>query len=293
MENDPMSMNGDLVGKEYPPAIYNVSAEATMRYARAINEDNSAFLDENRAGGIIAPPLFGVVVAGDAVAKAVGDPDLNINFKMALHGEEDIQFLAPLRPGDEISTTARINGIETKETGETLDVGLTLRNGAGEIVQRQRFVLFVRESTSGGGTKKKGSSEPAGASRGEIPIAVVEQCMDLDQTFRYSEASGDLVRIHLDEKVARKAGLPGIIAHGLCTMGFASKAAIDSLCSGDPGRLARLSVRFARPVIPGEGLTTRFLVNSTGASDGETYSFNMVNPKNAPVLTGGICEVRS
>ena len=76
-----MSMNGDLVGKEYPPAIYNVSAEATMRYTRAINEDNSAFLDENRAGGIIAPPLFGVVVAGDAVAKAVGDPDLNINFK--------------------------------------------------------------------------------------------------------------------------------------------------------------------------------------------------------------------
>jgi len=285
-----MAMNRDLVGKEYPPATYRVTAEASMRYARAINDDNPAFLEEGRPGGIVAPPLFGVVVVGPAVAKAVGDPDLRIDFPLALHGEEDIEFMAPIRPGDEISTTARVEAIEAKETGETLVVGLALRDGTGKLVQRQRFVLFVRGDAKGRARQKKPPA-PSGAVRPE-PVAVVEQRMDPDQTFRYAEASGDRVRIHLDDAVARKAGLPGIIAHGLCTMGFASKAAIDALCGRDPARLARLAVRFALPVIPGQALTTRFFEAAGRDDRRRAYVFETLNPEGSPVLTAGICEVR-
>ena len=59
------------------------------------------------------------------------------------------------------------------------------------------------------------------------PDAEVAQTFDADQTFRYAEASGDPMQIHLDEEFAKAVGLPGIIIHGLCTMAFTSVAAIE------------------------------------------------------------------
>ncbi len=83
-------------------------------------------------------------------------------------------------------------------------------------------------------------------------MAEVTYRFDDDQTFRYAEASGDPVRIHLDDAAARAVGLPGIIIHGLCTMAFCGRAVIESVGGGDPTRLARLAVKFSRPVLPGQ-----------------------------------------
>ena len=44
----------------------------------------------------------------------------------------------------------------------------------------------------------------------------VSQDIDPDQTFRYAEASGNRNPIHVDENVAKMAGPPGIVVHGLC-----------------------------------------------------------------------------
>ncbi|MFC7505557.1 MaoC/PaaZ C-terminal domain-containing protein, partial [Nocardioides sp. GCM10030258] len=90
------------------------------------------------------------------------------------------------------------------------------------------------------------------------PDVVVTQHVDDDQTFRYSPASGDPMPIHLDEEIAQMSGLPGIINHGLCTMAFTSWAALTELADGDVRRLRRLAVRFARPVLPGQDITTSF-----------------------------------
>ncbi|MGH8794618.1 MAG: MaoC/PaaZ C-terminal domain-containing protein [Stackebrandtia sp.] len=72
----------------------------------------------------------------------------------------------------------------------------------------------------------------------------------------YADASGDQNPIHQDDAAARAVGLPGVIAHGMYTMGLASRAITDWL--GDADRLAEFSVRFAKPVVvpPGEAGAT-------------------------------------
>jgi hypothetical protein len=55
-----MPLNTACVGREYPPVTINVTLDALQKYARAYNDDNPAFFDANRSGGIIAPPMFGV-----------------------------------------------------------------------------------------------------------------------------------------------------------------------------------------------------------------------------------------
>jgi acyl dehydratase len=46
-----------------------------------------------------------------------------------------------------------------------------------------------------------------------------------EQLKAYAEASGDYNRIHLDDEVAQKFGLPGIIAHGMLIAAWMSEKA--------------------------------------------------------------------
>ena len=41
-----MPMNTSLIGRSYPETRYRVTAEATQKYARAINEDNPLFYED-------------------------------------------------------------------------------------------------------------------------------------------------------------------------------------------------------------------------------------------------------
>lgn len=68
-----------------------------------------------------------------------------------------------------------------------------------------------------------------------------------DSLVRYAGASGDFNPIHYRDDVARSVGLPGVLAHGMLTMGFAVQPVVDWV--GDPGRVVDYQVRFTRPVV--------------------------------------------
>jgi acyl dehydratase len=68
-----------------------------------------------------------------------------------------------------------------------------------------------------------------------------------DSLVRYAGASGDYNAIHYRDDVAAAVGLPGVLAHGMLTMGFAVQPVSDWL--GDPGRILDYQVRFTRPVV--------------------------------------------
>jgi acyl dehydratase len=116
----------------------------------------------------------------------------------------------------------------------------------------------------------------------------VSQTFDSDQTFRYAEASGDPMPIHLDDDLAKAMGLPGIIIHGLCTMAFTSVAAIQHACPNDPSRLSRLAVRFAKTLQPGQTITT----NIWDAGDGR-YAYETASEESQVAIKAGLAEVRS
>jgi acyl dehydratase len=64
---------------------------------------------------------------------------------------------------------------------------------------------------------------------------------------RYAGASGDFNPIHWNERVATQVGLPGVIAHGMLTMGLAARAV--TAWTGDPAAVVEYTVRFGRPVV--------------------------------------------
>ncbi|MGH3696405.1 MAG: MaoC/PaaZ C-terminal domain-containing protein [Pseudonocardiaceae bacterium] len=64
---------------------------------------------------------------------------------------------------------------------------------------------------------------------------------------RYAGASGDFNPIHWSDRVARDAGLPDVIAHGMLTMALANR--LVTTWAGDPGAVVECAVRFTRPVV--------------------------------------------
>ena len=285
-----MAMNRELIGRTYSASTYEVKEDAMIRYALATNETNPRFLDPSVDGGLIAPPVFPVVYHAKVLGKPISDPELNIEFRRALHGEQDMTFHREIRAGDILSTTPSIEDIRDKGTGETISIRLRTENQTGDLVEETLFMLFVRGDPAKNAKKKsspkKAPKEIAGS---EEPVATITQELDADQTYRYSEASGDMVKIHLDPEVAKKAGFPGIIGHGLCTLAFISRAVVDGVAGGVPERLRRLAVRFALPVIPGEVLTTRISSASSGI-EGQ-YVFETVDPRGGVVVSDGFAEV--
>jgi acyl dehydratase len=66
----------------------------------------------------------------------------------------------------------------------------------------------------------------------------------------YADAGGDQNPLHQDDASARAAGFPGIIAHGMFTMGHL--ATCVSRWAGGPERIRRLTAQFRAPVYMGE-----------------------------------------
>ncbi len=67
----------------------------------------------------------------------------------------------------------------------------------------------------------------------------------------YAEASGDPNPIHQDEDVARSVGLPGVIAHGMLTLGLAGRA-VATWTGG--AEVVELGCKFTNPVVvPADG----------------------------------------
>lgn len=77
-------------------------------------------------------------------------------------------------------------------------------------------------------------------------VAEEEYALSRDSLVRYAGASGDFNPIHYRDDVAQSVGLPGVLAHGMLTMGLAVQPVVEWI--GDPGRVVDYQVRFTRPV---------------------------------------------
>ncbi|MBZ0272930.1 MaoC family dehydratase N-terminal domain-containing protein [bacterium] len=110
----------ELIGKTYGPVTYEIGVEKIREYARATNDGNPVYDDEDAAkamglAGIVAPPMFAVVYLKDLAGKMLFDRDLDINFAMLVHGEQEFEFHDVVRPRDVVRSTGTLLGIDQKD----------------------------------------------------------------------------------------------------------------------------------------------------------------------------------
>ena len=85
-----MAGEASLVGKSYEPFEYEVGREKIREYAHVVGETNPVHFDAHAAHeagfrAVVAPPMFAVVYSAGAVAPAMLDPAVGMNFAMIVH----------------------------------------------------------------------------------------------------------------------------------------------------------------------------------------------------------------
>ncbi|HEX8976019.1 MAG TPA: MaoC family dehydratase N-terminal domain-containing protein [Solirubrobacteraceae bacterium] len=116
-----MAIKTDAIGKTYAPTEYAVGREKIREFAHAVGETDRLHLDPGAAreagfADVVAPPMFAVVYSAPAIAPALLDPAVGIDFAHMVHGGQEFRWGPLVVAGDEIRTTTSVRDIS--ERGE-------------------------------------------------------------------------------------------------------------------------------------------------------------------------------
>lgn len=287
LPNNATMMNSKFLGKVYKTGPQSVETESIRQYALATNEKNSLYLDAKPDTRLVPPPLYPVVFLPGILSQLVDDAEeMNMNMLRVVHAEHQMSWKKTLHPGDKITTTAKIINMERRGTNEILDLLIHLKRGNDIVVEMNYRILSRGEKKEG---EKKSTTDVDAPKKGKL-LVKQESVVAADQGLRYAEASGDHNPIHKSDDIARSVGLPRAILHGLCTMALASQAIVDGLLDGDPTRLKNMSVRFSRPVLLDQKLTTEVYEGPIEKGGKHVVHFETHDENNVPVLVLGRAE---
>lgn len=217
------------VGRTTDPVVHEVDARWLMAYAGGVFDASPCLLDTTRPDGIVAHALFSVCLEWPAVlALRAGDDGLERDERRrGVHATHDLTLHRPIRPGDVLSTTATVVGVEQRAPGAYELVRLDTVDAAGSPVATTYMGnLFLGVDVDGPGRTDDAPPpiEPARpdlALRVDAPIAVPATAAQI-----YTACSRIWNPIHTDVAVARAAGLPGPILHGTATLALAITATL-------------------------------------------------------------------
>jgi len=150
-----MVLDPRFVGKQYPQSPpYVVGREKVREFAVAVGEGAPLHHDEAtaRAAGhpdLVAPVTFPFAITMRALAAAMFDPELQLDYSRVVHGEQQFDYRRPLYAGDEVTVRAQIEGIDSTGRHEFLTVRADVVAADGEVVVTSTSVIVSRGTGSG------------------------------------------------------------------------------------------------------------------------------------------------
>ncbi|KAM7252966.1 hypothetical protein ACFE04_025584 [Oxalis oulophora] len=197
-------------------------------------------------------------------------PGLQVDTRLLLHGQQYIEFHKPLPPTATVHNKFSLAGLHDKGKAAVLEIETKSYDmGSGELLCINRSTIYLRGA--GGFSKSSPPFSYSNYPTNQVatvkipktkPFTIHEESTQPSQALLY-RLSGDYNPLHSDPTIAKIAGFSRPILHGLCSMGFAVKAVIKTMCSGDPNMVKSVFGRFLLHVYPGETLITEMWIEGS------------------------------
>lgn len=243
----------DLVGRTYGPFHLRTSVEKVEEFVIATGDDPERW-------EFHAPPGFAAVALFKAAPAFFEDEDAADYVGTLVHVDQTFRWLRPLPQEVDLRVSGVVDSV--RHRGELFFVTFTTRteNEAGEVFIEASSTFLM---TDGPLPREKVSveSEPQWDERGEndrptpLPMPAVGDALppmrksaSRADLVRYAGATRDWNPIHWDHQAAVKAGLPGIIAHGLLMAAWVAQSA--ARVAEGPVPLRHLRLRFREALRP-------------------------------------------
>lgn len=288
-----------IISHKFPESSFSYSERDVAIYALGVGACAEDAVDEkelkyayDRDGQqfIQVLPTFGSLFPfKNTNGLALSDvPGLNFDPRLLLHAKQYIEIYKPFPSTCSVKNKATIAGLHDKGKAAIIEIETTsYEEESGEALCMNRSTVYLRDA---GGFSK--SSKPYSYSSypkeqfssvtvpKQRPSIIYEDRTQQSQALLY-RLSGDYNPLHSDPMLATIAGFNRPILHGLCTLGFAVRAIIRSICQGDPKAVSKIFGQFLLHVFPGESLITEMWIEGP-----RVIYQTKVKERNQAVLSG-------
>ena len=246
-----MALNLDAIGKPLGPVTKDYTWKDVVLYALGVGAGFKE-IDFCYEKNLKVLPSFSIAAVFDVLS--LYGAESNVNLSGILHGEQKLEFHAPIPTEGTLTTTGKLTHYYDKGADKgALVVGESVtRHSNGKKLFTSTVTIFARKDGGFGGENapKQDLVMPERA-----PDFEIEDSPTPDQPLLY-RLSGDVFHLHVDQGFAEMAGFEKPIMHGLCTHGFACRALVQSLVPGEPEKVRRMDCRFSKPLYPGDPIRT-------------------------------------
>jgi acyl dehydratase len=278
-----------LLALNIPEVEHSYTDKDTMLYALGVGLGHDPLdarqLDFVYEKNLKALPTFAAVLGYPGFW--IRELDTGIDWVRIVNGEQGVVLHRPVAPKGTVLGKSRIVEAIDKGRGKGALVYTERKvtdKASGELVATVTQTTFCRADGGFGGPPRE--QPPPHKLPERAPDLTCELETRPEQAMIY-RLSADRNPLHIDPEVAKAAGFPRPILHGLGTFGVVGHALLRTVCDYDPARVRAFAGRFSAPVFPGEAIRTEFW------RDGEVVSFRALVPaRNVVAMTNGRAEVR-
>jgi len=138
-----MPPSKEMIGRVLSTGSATVDAEHVAGFAAALGDANPEYKQ-------VAPPTYPIAFMAQAMSGGMNTfLELGLNFMTLVHGEQEFEFVRPVKVGETLELTGRISDIyeKTNSAGATLDFVVMEtegKDGAGKPVFYSRNVLISK-----------------------------------------------------------------------------------------------------------------------------------------------------
>ncbi len=229
-------------------------------------------------------PTFPVVVAQPGMWAR--ELDTGIDWVKIVHGEHDLVIHKPLPPAGTVKSRTRVLDVIDKGPGKGALVYSQRKvhdKTSGDLLATITQTSFCRGDGGFGGPQRPTPAPHAIPERAPDAVCDLPTRPEMALIYRWN---ADMNPLHSDPAIAKAAGYPRPILHGLATFGVAGHAILKTMCGYDPARFKSIAGRFSAPVYPGETIRTEMW------RDGPVVSFRArLAERDVIVLNNGRVEI--
>ncbi|MDT8271896.1 MAG: MaoC/PaaZ C-terminal domain-containing protein [Desulfomonilia bacterium] len=285
-----MELSSRFVGIPLKEYATTVTWRDTMNYAAATGDSNQCYLNDERPGGVIAPPMFAVALTWP-ISERIWDYFEVEDFPREIlltqvHYTEHLRFYRMIRPGDSLKIQGRIAAIVPHKAGTHIVIRFDARDSTSELVFTEHIGGMMRgvECSDSGRGEEDLPAVPAHSGT-DTPLWSVPIPVDELASFVYDGCTRIVFPIHTSVHFAHQVGLPGIIFQGTATLAYAVRELVNRESDADPRNVAAISCRFTGMVRPGEEIVVRLLHRER--SDGTHLHFDVLNAEGRKAISHG------
>jgi acyl dehydratase len=246
-----------------------------------VNADELPFVYEDHVKVL---PTFPVVVAQPGFWAR--DLDTGIDWVKGVHGEHRVELHKPLASKGSLVGRTRIVEIIDKGPGKGALIYSERKlhdKTTGELLATINQTSFARGDGGFGGPQRPTPAPHTIPDRAPDAVCDLPTRPEMALIYRWN---ADMNPLHADPAIAKAAGYPRPILHGLATFGVAGHAILKTMCRYDPARFRSIAGRFSSPVFPGETIRTEMW------RDGPVVSFRArLVERDVIVLNNGRAEI--